>query len=311
MFGRSVILGCLVGLLAFPTWAQIPGGSEIQVNRTPIVGGTSGLCLYNTSTNKVGEQACGTGTAADITVGTTTVTGGSNGNVLGKAAGALSVFTTSGSGTVLALTAGPTFTTPTLGVATATSINGNTITTGTGTLTLGSVTLNAGAGGTLGSNAFTSTAYAPLASPTFSGTVTLPDSSTWGTSGVSGPSNVLSVVNSTNPQITKLYVNGNGATSAFLQLDQASGNARIFTNWTSGSGAPLILGAGTSHWGISTTGALSSVGGAGTIATAAPSGSSAGVWKLGALQTAAVVLDTTRSIFVDIGGVVYKLMVAQ
>ncbi len=49
----------------------------------------------------------------------------------------------------------------------------------------------------------------------------------------------------------------------------------------------------------------------GTYQSAAPAGSSAGLWKLGALQTAAVVLDTTRSIFVDIGGVVYKLMVAQ
>lgn len=48
-----------------------------------------------------------------------------------------------------------------------------------------------------------------------------------------------------------------------------------------------------------------------TIATAAPAGSSAGAWKLGALQAGAVVLDTTRSIFVDIGGVVYKLMVAS
>lgn len=41
------------------------------------------------------------------------------------------------------------------------TINGNTLTTGTGTLTLGSVTLNAGPGGTLGTAAFTSaTAYA-------------------------------------------------------------------------------------------------------------------------------------------------------
>ncbi len=49
----------------------------------------------------------------------------------------------------------------------------------------------------------------------------------------------------------------------------------------------------------------------GTLSSSAPAGSSSGVWKFGALQTAAVVLDTTRSIFVDIGGVVYKLMVAQ
>ncbi len=50
---------------------------------------------------------------------------------------------------------------------------------------------------------------------------------------------------------------------------------------------------------------------ASTVATAAPTGSSAGLWKLGALQSGAVVLDTTRSIFVDIGGTGYKLMVAQ
>lgn len=43
------------------------------------------------------------------------------------------------------------------------TVNGNTITAGTGTLTLGNATLNAGGGGTLGSNAFTSTAYQPAA----------------------------------------------------------------------------------------------------------------------------------------------------
>lgn len=48
----------------------------------------------------------------------------------------------------------------------------------------------------------------------------------------------------------------------------------------------------------------------GSLSTAAPAGSSAGAWKFGALQAGAVVLDTTRSIFVDIGGTVYKLMVA-
>lgn len=51
-----------------------------------------------------------------------------------------------------------------------------TITTGTGTITIGggSALTSSGAGGALGSNAFTSTAYAPLASPTFTGTVTIP-----------------------------------------------------------------------------------------------------------------------------------------
>lgn len=63
----------------------------------------------------------------------------------------------------------------TLGVATATSVNKLTITqpATSATLTIpDGVTLNAGAGGTLGSNAFTSTTYAPAASPTFTGTAT-------------------------------------------------------------------------------------------------------------------------------------------
>lgn len=48
----------------------------------------------------------------------------------------------------------------------------------------------------------------------------------------------------------------------------------------------------------------------GGLSTAAPAGSSAGLWKFGALQTAAVVLDTTRSLYVDVGGTVYHVMVS-
>ncbi len=73
-----------------------------------------------------------------------------------------------------------------------------------------------------------------------------------------------------------------------------------------------VIGVGTGAAG-STAGTLqlTTLTASGTIATGAPAGSSAGLWKLGALQAGAVVLDTTRSIFVDIGGTVYKLMVAQ
>lgn len=118
---KRIVVALLAILMAFPALAQVPGGSEIRIGNTPVIGGTTGQCLYKNG-NVVGAQACGAGTAADITVGTTTVTGGSNGNLLGKAAGVLSVFTTSGSGTVVALTAGPTFTTPILGAASATSM---------------------------------------------------------------------------------------------------------------------------------------------------------------------------------------------
>ncbi len=92
-------------------------------------------------------------------------------------------------GTGLAVFAtSPTLTTPTIGVATATSVNkvaitapatGSTLTiadgktlTASNSLTLTGTdgsTLNVGTGGTLGTNAYTSTAFAPLASPTFTG----------------------------------------------------------------------------------------------------------------------------------------------
>ena len=83
-------------------------------------------------------------------------------------------YTTSGTGTVVALKTSPVFVTPTLGVATATSINGVSLSTtsGTGSLIItngasitlnGTGTLNIGSGGTLGTNAYTSTSYQPLA----------------------------------------------------------------------------------------------------------------------------------------------------
>lgn len=79
---------------------------------------------------------------------------------------------------------GQTFTgTQTFGALVYTTLNGNTWATGTGTLSIAAAktltasnsiiisgtdgsTLNVGTGGTLGTNAYTSTAYAPLASPT-------------------------------------------------------------------------------------------------------------------------------------------------
>jgi hypothetical protein len=70
--------------------------------------------------------------------------------------------------------------------ATLTIANGKTLTasnTLTFTGTDGS-TLAVGAGGTLGSNAYTSTAYAPLASPTFTGTVVIPTPFTLGATSV-------------------------------------------------------------------------------------------------------------------------------
>lgn len=92
--------------------------------------------------------------------------GGGSGTVT-----SVSVITANGvSGTVATATTTPAISL-TLGAITPTSV----------AIGAGSAITSSGAGGSLGTNAFTSTAYAPIASPTFTGTVTLPDASTFGT----------------------------------------------------------------------------------------------------------------------------------
>lgn len=84
--------------------------------------GTGGTVLYSAST-------------IPLTVGSTTIASGATTRILYDNAGVLGEYTISGSGTVVAMAASPVFTAPTLGAALATSINGNTFTTGTYTLT--------------------------------------------------------------------------------------------------------------------------------------------------------------------------------
>lgn len=74
--------------------------------------------------------------ASNLVVGTSTISSGTTTRILYDNAGVLGEYTISGSGTVVAMATSPSFTTPTLGVATATSINGLTITSSTGTLTI-------------------------------------------------------------------------------------------------------------------------------------------------------------------------------
>lgn len=139
-------------------------------------GGAGGTPSSITLTNGSGlpiagiaSLGTGVGTALGVNIGSAGAPVLFNG-ALGSpsSVGTMPAFTLGG-----AITAGG-FNITGVGALTATTINGNTFTTGTGTLTLGAVTLNAGAGGTLGSNAFTSTAYAPLASPTFTGVPAAP-----------------------------------------------------------------------------------------------------------------------------------------
>jgi hypothetical protein len=134
-------------------------------------GSVSGANLTTLNASNISSGTIGAARLPSVNIGTTSVD-------LTRASGALTL-------------AGLTLTTPVLGVATATSINKVAITapatsatltiadgktfTASNTLTIAGTdgsTLTIGSGGTLGSNAYTSTAYAPIASPALTGTPT-------------------------------------------------------------------------------------------------------------------------------------------
>lgn len=195
-------------------------------SNTQVLTLASGLPSWATPTT-------GTVTSVSGTANRVTSTGGSTPAIdisatfealLGKVASPLSQFAATTSAQLLGVISDetgtgalvfantPTLVTPVLGAATATSINGLTITASTGIVTITNLktlsvtntltfsgtdgsTLNISAGGTLGSNAFTSTAYAPIASPTFTGTVTIPTPFTLGATSVTSTGTQLNYLN--------------------------------------------------------------------------------------------------------------------
>lgn len=108
--------------------------------------------------------------------------------IASNTSGVVSYYTLSGSGTTVALTNGPTFVNPTLGTATATSINGLTINTTTGILTIAngktatinntltfqgtdSSTINFGGGGTVAYTANKLSVFAATTSAELAGVI--------------------------------------------------------------------------------------------------------------------------------------------
>jgi hypothetical protein len=109
------------------------------------------------------------------------------------------------------------------------------------------VTLNAGAGGTLGSNAFTSTAYAPLASPTFTGTVTIPTPFTIGAVSMTATGTELNFVAGVTSAI-QTQLNAKQSTVTFgtgvqtaLGVNVGSAGAPVLFNGAGGTPSSLIL----------------------------------------------------------------------
>jgi hypothetical protein len=216
----SKVLTC-GGASANPSWQTVTSIISLTASRAVITDSSGNLASATTTSTEIGAlvgvssnvqtqlnakspiaSPTFTGTVTiptPFTLGAVSVTStGTQLNYLAAATG-----TTGTTSTNLVFSTSPTLVTPTLGVASATTINkvaftapasGSTLTIADGkTLTASNTitftatdgsTLAIGAGGTLGSNAYTSTAYAPLASPTFTGTVTIPTPFTLGATSV-------------------------------------------------------------------------------------------------------------------------------
>ena len=251
----------------------------------------------NAATGTTGTGLLVLGTApsfvSTVTIGTT---GGTTGAINLKG-------TTSGTAvlTVLAAAGTPTITLPTVTGTLATlagtenltnkTINGLTptaITTGftiaggttSKTLTVNNTiglsgtdgsTLNIGGGGTLGTNAYTSTAYAPLASPTFTGTVTIPSPFTVGATSVTSTGTQLNYLNSaTGTTGTGLLVLGTAPSLASTVTIGTTGGTTGAINLkgtTSGTAVLTVLAAaGTPTITLPTvTGTLATLAGAETF----------------------------------------------
>lgn len=202
----------------------------------------SGCCFINSESTAVAGGGGGSGTVTSVSVVsanglagsvanatttpaitlTTTVTGILSGNGT-----AISAASTTGSGAVVLATS-PTLVTPALGVATATSINGLTISTTTGTLTL----VNGSTLATAGANSITLTSTGPT-------TVTLP---TTGTLATLAGSQSLS-----NKTITSSTYNGLTVTSTTGTFTLTNGKTLAVSNsltMTGTDGSSVAFGTG-------------------------------------------------------------------
>ncbi len=130
---------------------------------------TSGYLL---STQGAGADPTWVSSSAlgSLTIGTTAITSGTTTRILYDDAGFLGEYTLSGGGTAVAMANSPIFTTPSLDVATAISINGLTISSSTGTLTVAN-----------SSSLITSGAFATTLTVTGTTGVTLPTTGTLAT----------------------------------------------------------------------------------------------------------------------------------
>lgn len=303
------------------------GGTVTSVNAS---GGSSGLSFTGGPITTSGTLTIN-GTLAAASGGTGVDNGSSTITLVGS-------FSTTGSGSLsFGLSGITSLVLPTSGTLLTTAGNGSALTGITSSQISGLAasattnTTNASniTSGTLSVNRFNSGTGA-------SSSTYLSGAGTWTTpaTGVSGGgAGQIPVFNSATTITTSTYLTISGSvlnlnssgTGAEIGLGGSTSGSTTLKPSATASGTLTLPAATDTLVGRSTTDTLSnktlvapvlgaatgtSLSVSATLQTGAPSGASAGLWKLGSLVTAAVTADTTRYIAVDIGGVVYKLIVA-
>lgn len=237
-------------------FAILDASSNITMNNA-LVGYTTTATAAGTTTLTVGstQQQYFTGsTTQTVTLPVvSTLALGHRFRIVNNSTGAVTV-NSSGGNAVVVLAGGTEadvtsiLTTGTSAASWSQYYNGSAIASGkkltvSNTLTLAGTdgsTLNIGAGGTLGSNAYTSTAYAPIASPTFTGTVTIPTPFTLGATSVTSTGTQLNYLNAATGTTGTTSTNLVFSTSPVLVTPNlGTPSAATLTNAT---GLPLSTG---------------------------------------------------------------------
>ena len=273
------------------TTYPFPGSlANITIGTTPVISGTSGLCLY-VAAGVVGQQNCTLSAITSLT-GDVTATGpGSSAATLaasGVVAGTygsttlVPIITVDGKGRVTAVTTTAPGITVGSTVITSGTTNGLLYANGSvlGNLsTLASGVLVTSAGG-VPSIATTLPSGLTIPSPTFTGTETFPDAATWTASGISKVA-ALSVGSATIPSA------GNVSISGLYQINGTQIAASNLSNGATGSGAvvlatsPAISGTWTGSPTFS--GNLTFSGQAIHTGTSAPASASGQVYVMGGI----------------------------
>lgn len=216
-------------ILSFP--------SPLIIGQRAIVGGTVGNCLTVGLGNVLGQATCGGGGGGGITIGSTTITGGTSGKILYDNSGAVGELSVSGSGNVV-LTTSATLVAPALGTpisGVATNLTGLPLTTGvTGVLPVANGGDNCSVASLTCFNNITGFTTASTTGTTstnlvFSGTPTIANLVLTGTP--TGAGSIISI-NSTNCALAGSCIIPAGALSAGSTV--VNGGPGVLSNASSG-----------------------------------------------------------------------------